>query len=69
MSALGLPADYFSIHNFFSWRKNVDFQGGYFCKNRYGNLKGVFTDAFLSAWSTYQNLASNFLQKVISITM
>tara|TARA_B110000438_G_scaffold236424_1_gene233503 strand:- start:222 stop:431 length:210 start_codon:yes stop_codon:yes gene_type:complete len=64
-----LPVDYFSIPNLFSRRKNLDFEGDFFCKNRYGNLKGVFTDAFLSAWSTHQKLASNFLQKVISITM
>ena len=64
-----LSVNYFAIPNFFSRGKNLDFEGYSFCKNRYENLKGVFTDALLSAWSTYQNLASNFLQKVISITL
>jgi hypothetical protein len=69
MLVFDLPVDYFSIPKFFSRRKYLYFEESPFCKNRHENLKGVFTDAFFSAWSTCQNLASNFLQKVISIPM
>ncbi len=69
MLVLKFPLDYFPLPHFFSRSRNLDSEGYFFYKSRYWDLKKVFADAFLSAWSTQRNLASNFFQKVIFITM